>query len=718
MFKDDQMLPMLTGIIVMLAIGMVIQRSDAVMEFLTGDSGADAVPIVLNADTIQTRARNLRRIDVLANDSGLGELDRSRLVVVAEPDCGDVFVQNGALQYLAGPECTQFQTISYGIEGDPDNAVGTVQVRIQGAPVIAPKRRGPTPAELEAEALARLDPNSDDYDESEAALLRSEAEAAALVEQTAPEPVEAPAAPALATAEAPAQPAAQPEVEAELTALPSGTTVGAGAQGAAGDAAVSSLTDQIQAPDAPKTLAELTSPPIPRQRIAVLTPDVDQPVAPQAGTLDAGLDSGLDTALSTAATAPSAAPSTDAPVAIGSGAEASLAIARVEIAEPSYEAPDAPSFDPVQAADLVRGQSIAQTRTDTDPQRADIAVLSAANVQFDDAAQLELSVLGAPAGSSEVQDLNAPSVPAAAAPLIARLTNVITASPDAALTSPELLAAPASQPPHPEEPVEEATPAITREDVAQPEEPKVAALAPADSACVLPPAMTLDVQPAAQTGVSVSAPCHPNSVVELTYNGISFAIPTDAKGNGEIVALGFEQSSEAELRFADGEVMAFDLPFSGSDKVSRVALSWDVPVSLNLHALEFAAPAFSEGDVNPDNPRSFRDIRRRGGGYMSSYTPIEGRGAFVQIYTHFLKRRGQSGVVELLVDFVSRDRDRVETTCGNGDLAKPEISILKSEQGRVGRLAVQRLAALGCAEIPAERTLLSINTIGSLVVAP
>ncbi|MEM7506401.1 MAG: hypothetical protein AAF415_06625 [Pseudomonadota bacterium] len=704
------MLPMLTGIVVMLAVGMFIQRSDAVMEFLTGEGAGDATPIVLNADAIQTRARNLKRIDVLANDTGLGELDRSKLVIVAEPDCGDVFVQSGALQYLASSDCTQFQTISYAIEGDPNQAVGTVQVRILGAPVTP--RQAPTTADLEADALARLDPNSDGYDEALANRLRAEAEAAA---EQAEQPVEPEAqqedpAPASASADAPAQPTAQPQAETELAALPSGTSStgeGTGDSDVTGDQAVSNLSEEIASPDAPGTLSELTNPPVPRQRVAVIEPRVDQPVAPE--TTD------LNTGLVNATAAPSAAPQTDELLAIGSGAEASLAIARVEIAEPSFEAPDAPSFDPDQADDLVLGQSIAQQRATPDAalQRAEIAALSAAQVTFDDANKLELSVLGAPSGSSELRDLDAPAPSASTAPRIARLTAIVTGSPDAALNSPELLAAPAAQPPHPEEPVEE-TPAAAPEK----EETEVAALTPTDTACVLPPAMTLDVRPAAQTGVAFSAPCHPSSVVELQYSGLSFAIPTDAKGNGEIVALGFEQLSEAELHFADGEVMPFDLPFSGSDKVSRVAMSWDLPIELNLHALEFGAQAFQDGDVNAQNPRSFSDIRRRGGGYMSSYTPLEGRGEFVQIYTHFLKRRGKSGVVELLVDYASRDRDRAENTCGDGNLAKPEISILKTEQGRVGRLTVQRLAALGCADIPAERTLLSINTIGSLVVAP
>ena len=244
---------------------------------------------------------------------------------------------------------------------------------------------------------------------------------------------------------------------------------------------------------------------------------------------------------------------------------------------------------------------------------------------------------------------------------------------------------------------------------------KLAALPGADADCVTPPSMTVDIRRAAQTVVSVTAPCHRGTVAELAYSGLRLALPLDAKGKGKVMALGFEANAPALLLFDNGDKIDFDLPFKGVNRVSRVALVWDLPVKLELNALEFGA----DGYVNPRNPRDFDEIRKSGGGFLTTYRSYAGVGQNAQIFT-FWHRKGQSsGIVKLLVDYASRSRERLEGTCDDGAYASPEYVVLRSERGRPEKPVVRRLAALACSSISAatDENILIPGAIDDLVVA-
>lgn len=62
-------------------------------------------------------------------------------------------------------------------------------------------------------------------------------------------------------------------------------------------------------------------------------------------------------------------------------------------------------------------------------------------------------------------------------------------------------------------------------------------------------------------------------------------------------------------------------------------------------------------------------------------------------------RGGRNGVVELMIDYASRSRDRLQSTCGNGEFAAPNFLILRSEDGRLSRPIIRKLAALDCLDL-------------------
>ena len=220
--------------------------------------------------------------------------------------------------------------------------------------------------------------------------------------------------------------------------------------------------------------------------------------------------------------------------------------------------------------------------------------------------------------------------------------------------------------------------------------------------------------PAALTDLTVSAPCTPGSVAELDYGGLRLGVAIDSNGMGKIVVPGFAAMMPATLSFADGSKHQFDLAFSGFDEVERLAVAWDAPVMLTLNALEFGAEPGSAGHIGPANPRSYADVSKAGGGFQTTYKPVNGVGASVQVYTHLAKNSGGSGIVQLLLDFTSRKLGD-PNTCGDAPLAQPDILVMKSDRGLPAPTAVHTPKVLDCSEAVLDSNRLG-DPVGNVVV--
>ncbi|HUF57227.1 MAG TPA: hypothetical protein VMM55_11780, partial [Thermohalobaculum sp.] len=220
----------------------------------------------------------------------------------------------------------------------------------------------------------------------------------------------------------------------------------------------------------------------------------------------------------------------------------------------------------------------------------------------------------------------------------------------------------------------------------------------------------------AVTTVAVSAPCQAGTAAVLDYGGLSLAVPLDAGGKGAIDVPGFKSRMDATLTFEDGETMPMTLPFEEIQRVERVALVWDMPVGLELHALEFGADRDSDAHVGPEDERSFNDVRRSGGGFLQAFAPADGAGQHARVYTYYLRAGGPSGVVRMMVDFASR-RAGADGTCGDGPLASPGFTVLRTSRGMEERPIRSRLAAAGCGGDAEAAGEMIGNAVGNLVIA-
>ncbi|MEM7423231.1 MAG: hypothetical protein AAF334_05870, partial [Pseudomonadota bacterium] len=265
------------------------------------------------------------------------------------------------------------------------------------------------------------------------------------------------------------------------------------------------------------------------------------------------------------------------------------------------------------------------------------------------------------------------------------------------------LAPPAEDEPSPREPVfvkPTPRPDSDPQQSVQPEDPVPAQIK--DPTCTAPASTTLEVRRAARSMLEIDAPCHAGTIAELVYSGMRLAVDIDDFGKGRIEVLGFEPNSYAQVHLAGGDVLEFDIPFKGMDRISRVAVVWDQPIDIDLNAIEFGETPGGENHVWTGNPRSFRDVRRNGGGFLTAFSKSGPFGQNAQVYSHYSRRGGETGVVKLAIDFVTRNRDRLSEACGQGAYAEPEFMVIRSEDGRLSRPILRRLASLKCSRITEE----------------
>jgi len=709
-FKNDRLISILSGVVLMIAIGTVVQRGDSVAEFF----GTGRPEVVLKPDSATVMADELVKIDVLHNDVGVARSDGERLVVLVKPDCGRVFVQAGALQYLPGSGCAGEQRMRYGLADMP--GTGDLSVTVLPRPE-AMRLAGASPAAAAEDTRPRL--------------------------RSAPRRTDRIARVATAPASLEITPRVPDPAETPATARVDRR--GAAPSGPISSAADRRLTGSVDSPDSRPVPAAPVAPdassgrtpqaPMPEPRITGGEDPqprrmAEAPREPR-GNKDAGA-SPLDRLVARYQASEAIGPS--APARRAQGAEATISLARIE-----------------SGAALGRVARPAAPAKRRNPQSLDARVPRTSLPEIDAGGASAVAFAAPASGLGPVLGLGrAPRVepvdtrePVALTPPKAQdnamrtaaiaptRSTPIGAAASAKTTTPASgeTTAPASAPAPTTAGEDETGDAVSRARTGdQAHEPRaggpaasrgepVAALSPASEGCAVPPGVTLERRPSGETVVGIVSPCDAGSTVALAYSGLVFAVPLDSAGEGRILAPGFTPRAKAKLRFGDRATLAFDLPFAGLERIERIALVWEMPVRLELHALEFDAAQGSSGHIRPDHRRSFEAVRRHGGGYLRSFVPIDGVGQNLEVYTYWKRRGGQRGIVKLFVDFASRHRDRQAGTCGGGPLAAPEFAVVRSSGGKIDHALPRRLPAIGCAELDATRSHLIANAVRDVVVS-
>ena len=190
-----------------------------------------------------------------------------------------------------------------------------------------------------------------------------------------------------------------------------------------------------------------------------------------------------------------------------------------------------------------------------------------------------------------------------------------------------------------------------------------------------PPA-TIDVTPlpAGMMQLAIVSPCRKQESVRTLYAGIelihTFNQGGELKADIDCIA---GDGFPLDVLFEDGSRSTVKVAALDLDHVTKVAVLWNAPVNLDLHAFEYAARPDSAGHIWAGAPSSAPDAEARvtdtgrGHGFMSSVSDGTEAGTKLEVYTFWRQADQKNGVISMALDYESRARRPQDLdTCGNG----------------------------------------------------
>lgn len=226
--------------------------------------------------------------------------------------------------------------------------------------------------------------------------------------------------------------------------------------------------------------------------------------------------------------------------------------------------------------------------------------------------------------------------------------------------------------------------------------PSPAAIGPAD--CT--PSLSTRPGQGGMVRIGVAADCYASRTFVLLHAGLEFGGRFSADGVAEMEIPVLEIAPEISARFDDGVIATapLNVDLRSVEQTHRVAIAWTAPVNLDLHAFEYSAGFGADGHVWEQNPREFRDVRRPGGGFHSSFPATAVNGQSIEVYTFWANRRTQPGFMRIVVDHASRGEVANGEFCGQGPLADPGYTVVRAERGAITDRALSGFTPANCGQ--------------------
>lgn len=131
MFQDDRVMSILTGLVIVIAMAVLAQRSDSLAEFFTREEVARIAP---QNDEVAVFAGQSKVIDVLANDENALPEDGANLRIVVSPSCGAAEATLDGVLYISNDRCVGPQLFAYCVARGDECASASVTVSVAEAP--------------------------------------------------------------------------------------------------------------------------------------------------------------------------------------------------------------------------------------------------------------------------------------------------------------------------------------------------------------------------------------------------------------------------------------------------------------------------------------------------------------------------------------------------------------------------------------------------------
>ena len=229
--------------------------------------------------------------------------------------------------------------------------------------------------------------------------------------------------------------------------------------------------------------------------------------------------------------------------------------------------------------------------------------------------------------------------------------------------------------------------------------PQVAALAPQVTS---PPSQAANCEPTkAKTSplaggrmrIAIDSACRKGQNVSLRYGNYEFIRKLDNAGRATVDLDLFQGNADPViLNYPDGHSESFQPAARDLAEVWKVALIWQAPVDLDLHAMENGTLAGKAGHVwsgaasTAEAAKVQSTESGRGAGFMSMSNDGSYEGSKIEVYTFFHTPDQPSGVVSMLLDYVSRGNNPSGDFCGTGAKASiPYEAVILSPKGTTSR---------------------------------
>lgn len=726
MFKNDRMMLILTGLVLAIFAGSMVQYSDRIMDLMGGET-----VVTSQDDSYSVRAGSSQILDVLSNDKVKGPL-----VVLTRPSCGSVALSgNNRLTFSSGAECSGQIEFAYCVDADGACAPNAVKINVISLNFAQDEPSTPNP-------VANTTSSTPVIQTAEGPAPTAEApEIASFSVELAPPTLGAPSVSELISPNAAMASIRQAAGELNLAGP---TDQNIATQNSAGIQQTASAGPSGFAAPGMGESSNISLGGTRRAVAAIAPTPTDLQSDSLGGSNITQLERGPE-ALASLPTAPLVpAPTEPAPLT-ASTVQSGFAPVVVASAQAPAAAPDATfsaepvssgpialiALNPTQARDTAAGESLNIVLTEPGLQGFAAPVAPPSALAPASGQPQNVSILArAPNADERAPSLSAPlgtpalnlNISAADSRAITRgqVQRTTATMADAAIgnTGTQVVASQPSQAVAPSQFTRHDTVSrfisVSRArgsaggiaDVAGLGAPEAQAaskpsinLVPADGAPIvqasllaspLSPTVTAPVQNSAcdivigaseqsgaMIGLEILAICKPDQMVTISHSGLSYSVMTNAQGYVITQMPAMVRDATVEVRFADQSSASTDLTITALDTVVRIGVSWQASMDLDLNALEFGAATGSEGHIWAQAPSDFRTSRFKGGGYLLQLgDPGLERGALAEVYTLPVSRTQERGTVSMSLTL--KDSTNI---CGQSVTAK---TVRTREDGSAG----------------------------------
>ncbi|MGB0506645.1 MAG: hypothetical protein ACPGGK_10660 [Pikeienuella sp.] len=626
----------LTGLVIVVAMATLAQKSDTLIDYFFTEKSPGVAP---QNDAVAVVAGKSQIIDVLANDEGVTPEDAANVRILVSPSCGAAEATASGVLYIPNDRCVGDQLFAYCVQRGDECSSASVTVSVLSS---EPQRlvvgAQPTPSTDNVSQVPRELLNAGDQADRIVAGAR---QGLAPVERiVAPEDSnDAISAPRLALAplreNSPANGnlGAEPAIQLRV------------------DGGVAAAVRPIQPTQT--NVGRLASAP-----------------GPAIGSDDGGLMDLLRDD-SEPRIGQANAPRLADPFA-GSGANVDGAVEAVD-----------DGLNPVRVATLAPAEVEAEDRTE-DRIAPDVSAIKSLQPAEEEEEVVEVASVDQSDGDETRGLLQNEAINA----LNNGVGTQATAKPETA-----------------EAPVEDEQPADTLIASIPTVEPETAVLPttivpkPADVAEGCGPVVVSSfAAPGAASQIAAFSSCRAGQVALFSHAGFEFPTKFDRDGKAQLTLPVLDYLEGVEVLTSDGVRTRSELVFNEAelDLALRIAVGWTTPVDLDLHVFEYSAGFGDAGHIWQQNPRRFRDVRRSGGGYLSTFQALTPGGQSIEVYTFWANSRARDGYARVAVDHASRGDQPSGAYCGRGVLATPDYSIVRAERGVVWSRSQGQFAAARC----------------------